>query len=486
MNIIDRIVNYVAPMTGVKRAQARLALDMVRAYDAAKITRQTQGWQTGGGSANAEVVPAMLRVRNRSRDIARNNEFGRNGIRALVTNTVGDGITAKAPDQDLWNYWCEDECDADGQLDFNGIIELAARHRYTDGEVLIRLRPRLPEDGLKVPLQLQVLEADHLDESKTGVLANGNVAIAGVEFNAIGQRVAYWLYPVHPGEVAGYRLRALESRRVPAENIIHYYRKERASQVRGMSELAVSIMRMRDLSDYEQAELVRKKIEACFVAFVRTDNQAEQLGGAMSATAAGQKQEKIAPGMIKYLSNTDGVDFGSPSQSGGYGEYTSTQLHAIAAGIGVMYSQMTGDLSNFNYSSYRAGLVEFRQMIKAEQWNALVPMVLRPIARQFQIAARLSGAQRVPIARMPWTMPKLPWVDPLKDVMAAKEAHRGTIKSISESIRESGEDPDAVFAEIAAERKTLKALGILTDSDAAVSERLVSGADFVKKDDSKD
>lgn len=486
MNFIDRIVNFVDPMAGVKRVRARQALDMARAYDAAQISRQTQGWQTTGGSANAEIGPAMSRVRNRARDIVRNNEYGKNAHRALVNNTIGDGIIAKAPDQDLWNWWCEEECDADGQLDFNGIINLITSHRYGDGEGLIRFRPRLPEDGLRVPLQLQALEPDHLDTSKMGDMGNGNFAIAGVEFNQIGQRVAYWLFPVHPGEVASYRVKSLESKRVPASDIIHYYNKERASQVRGMSELAVSIMRMRDLADYEQAELVRKKIESCFVAFVRTDRDGESLGATASPTSTGQKQEKIAPGLIKYLSNTDGVDFGSPSQSGGYGEYTSTQLHAIAAGVGVMYSQMTGDLSNFNYSSYRAGLVEFRQMIKAEQWLRLVPMVLRPIGRRFQIAARLAGATRKPLGRMTWTMPRLMWVDPLKDVTAAKEEHRGTIKSISETIRERGDDPEKVFAEIASERKKLKELGILTDSDAAVSERLISGADIVKNDSSKE
>lgn len=482
MNVIDEIVSVFSPERGVRRAQARIALGMVRQYDAAKITRQTQGWQTGSGSANAEILPGMSRIRNRARDLARNNEYTRNAVRALVTNTVGDGITGKAPDQELWTYWSEYECDADGQLDFNGLIELIARHRYTDGEGLIRFRTRRPEDGLRVPLQLQVLEPDHLDENKTGPLANGNYAIAGVEFNMIGQRVAYWLYPVHPGEVASYRLRSLESKRVPASEVIHYYRKERASQVRGISELAVAVMRIRDIADYEQAELIRKKIEACFVAFVRTDNQVESLGGATSAATSGQKQEKISPGMIKYLANTDGVEFGNPSQSGGYGEYTNTQLHAIAAGIGVMHSQMTGDLSNFNYSSYRAGLVEFRQMIKAEQWNALVPMVLRPIALRFQQTARLIGAQRGAVVRMPWTMPKLPWVDPLKDVMAAKEAHRGGMKSISETIREMGDDPEAVFLEMKNERETLKKYGILTDSDAAVSERLITAAEAFKTD----
>ena len=471
MNLIDQLVGMINPMAGLRRAQARSALELMRGYDAAKVGRRTDGWVANGGSANVEIAPALSRVRNRCRDVVRNNEYAAKAIETLCVNTVGDGIVAKAPDQQLWDDWCE-YCDADGQLDFNGLIDLAHRTRREAGEVIIRFRSRLPDDGYEVPLQLQVLEPDHIDTTKMGPLPNGNYAIAGVEFNLIGQRVAYWLFPVHPGEMASYQLASLESKRVPASEVLHYYRKRRPSQVRGMPELAVSLLRLRDLADYEQAELVRKKIESCFVAFVRTDDTSMRMGSEVKQTSRAVN-EKVAPGMIKYVSNSEGVEFGNPASGGGYGDYTETQLHAIAAGAQVMFSQMTGNLSNFNFSSYRAGLVEFRQMIKAEQWLALKPMVLAPIGRRFQEVARLAGKTRKPVTAMKWTMPKLQWVDPLKDVMAAKEAHRGTVKSISETIREMGEDPDTVFAEIAAERKKLKELDILTDSDAAVSQRLI-------------
>ncbi len=478
MNLIDELVSFFDPLAGVRRAQARMALEHVRGYDAAKVGRRTSGWVAGSGSANVEIGPALTRVRNRCRDVVRNNEYATRALDSLVSNTVGDGITAKAADQVLWNDWCE-YCDADGQLDFAGLIELAVRTRRESGEVLIRFRQRMPEDGLAVPLQLQVLEPDHIDNTKNGPLGNGNFAITGVEYNLIGQRVAYWLYPVHPGEVATFRLNSLESKRVPASEVLHYYRKRRPTQVRGMPELAVSLLRMRDLADYEQAELVRKKIEACFVAFVRTDNATARLG-ATSEEPKAQVQEKVAPGMIKYLSNAESVDFGNPSSSGGFGEYTRTQLQAIAAGAGVMYSQMTGDLSSFNYSSYRAGLVEFRQMVKAEQWLALKPMVLAPIGRRFQQVALLAGQTKKPVQPFIWNMPKLQWVDPLKDVMAEKEAIRGGLKSLSASIREGGDDPDQVRAEIAAEREQLKKLGIVVDSDAAVSGKLIDAATTAK------
>ena len=474
MNFVDELIAYFDPVRGAMRAKARMGLEMARAYDAGKRGRRTAGWHAGGGSANAEIGPSLEIVRNRCRDMVRNNEYAARAIDSLVSNTIGDGITAKAPDQTLWNDWCE-YADADGQLDFAGLLELGHRTRRESGEVLFRFRPRAPEDGLPVPLQIQVLEPDHLDPSKTGQLSNGNFAIAGVEFNQIGQRVAYWMFPVHPGEVATFRVRSLESKRVPASEILHYYRKRRPTQVRGMPELAVSLMRLRDLADYEQAELVRKKIEACFVAFVRTENPADRLGET-GGPGKGPAQEKVSPGMIKYLSNADGVEFGSPATSGGYGEYTTTQLHAIAAGAGTTYPQLTGDNSKANYGSQRAGLIEVRAQIKSEQWLALKPMVLAPIARRFQQAALLAGKTRKPVQAFTWTMPRQQWIDPLKDVMAEKEAIRGGLTSLSAAIRERGDDPDKVFEEIASDRRKLEALKVLVDSDAAVSSKLIDAA----------
>ena len=74
--------------------------------------------------------------------------------------------------------------DADGLTDFAGLQALIVRGLVESGEVLVRLRERRTEDGLPVPLQLQVLEADHLDSWKTGELADGGFILQGIEFDA--------------------------------------------------------------------------------------------------------------------------------------------------------------------------------------------------------------------------------------------------------------------------------------------------------------
>lgn len=471
MNVLDRAIEIFSPSTAVRRAQARMALEMARGYDAAQVGRRTSGWRAGGGSATAEIAPGLERMRNRCRDMVRNNEYAAKALDSLVADTVGTGIIAKAPGQQVWDDW-QQYADADEQLDFNGVIELLHRTRREVGEALLRFHHLDPSSGFAVPLQVQVLEPDHLDANKTGPMTSGNYVITGIEYEPSGRRVAYWLFPVHPGEVANYRRYSLVSQRVPADQVLHYYRKRRPTQARGVAELAVALMRLRDLADYEQAELVRKKIEACFAVFVRTDDDNARLGATEMARGSDGKSranEKVSPGMIKYIGGAEEVTFGSPNASGGYGEYTSAQLHAVAAGARTTYEKLTGDLSKVNYSSIRAGLIDYRSMVRQEQWLALVPMVLNPVSRVFQATALLAGAQREARAAFVWTMPRWESQDPLKDIAAQKEEMRGTVTSLSEVIRGRGDDPDKVFEEIAKDRGKLKKLGLISDSDAALT-----------------
>lgn len=467
MNVIDKVVGFFSPVSAVRRAHARYTLENVRAYEAGKVGRRTGGWLAPSSSANVEVTQALDRVRNRSRDMVRNNEYASRAIDTLVSSTIGTGIKVKIGKyQDLYNLWAG-ECDADQQLDICGIQALAARTKFESGEVLLRRRYRPMSDNLVLPLQIQLLEPDYL-VNKFEVLGSGNIIIAGIEFDKIGRRVAYHMYRSHPGEALGYVRNGIEIVRVPASEIIHLYTKKRPQQVRGMPQLATSMMRLRDMSDYEDAELVRKKIEACFSVFVRTDDSHRQIG---EADRAKDKQiEKLAPGMIHYLKNAEEVTFANPQSNSAYGDYTRTQLRAIAVGSGVTYEQLTGDLSQVNFSSMRAGRIEFNSLIEQEQWLTFIPMLMRPLLRWFAEAAEVAGYQGALREVVKYTTPSRPYVDPTKEVAATKELIGSALMSYSEALRERGYDPDEVWDEIAEDAERMAKLGITPE--VAVSTKL--------------
>lgn len=474
MSFFERAIAAISPGWAFSREQYRMKLDLAeRAYEGAKRNRRTIGWRTPGSSANSEVIPALPILRNRCRDLCRNNVYAKRGIAILVGAMVGTGVQAKfaaEKDAQLFAQWCK-YADADGINDFAGLLELIERTRRESGECLVRFRVRRASDGYDVPLQLQVLEPDHLDISKNETVQGGGYIMAGVQFNAIGQRVGYWIFAQHPGEVnVSLRVARTESQFVPASEIIHYFRRDRPSQVRGVPDLAASMMRLRDLDDYEDAELVRKKIEACFSVFV-TNTQSTVQAYAGDAVNNARAVDKLSPGMVARLSPGEDVSFASPSSNAGYDPYVKNQLRAIAAGIGVTYEQMTCDLSGVNYSSIRAGLLEFKKMIERDQWKLMVPSLLDPIMERWVTIAAIAGKRVRPA--MEWTMPKFELTDPLKEILAEKEAVRAGFKSLPEVIRGLGSDPMTVFKEASETKKLLEGFGLTVDTDAAVSEGLL-------------
>ncbi len=473
MNLLDRTIGLVAPGAGLRRAQARAAMAMLaRSYEGARIGRRTEGWVVAGTSANAEIGTAIARLRDRTRDLVRNNPYAAKAVQAVVSNLVGTGIMPRARAGDavvndqadrLWARFAE-TCDADGLTDFSGLQALIVRTMVESGECLVRIRERRVEDELPVPLQLQLLEPDHLDTSKTGDVAGGGFVIQGVEFDALGRRRAYWLYPVHPGEVAMFRRASLTSQPVPAASVLHLFDRLRPGQVRGVPWFAPVILKMRDLDEYDDAELVRKKIEACFAAFVTGADDEETLGS-VSTAADGRRVETFEPGMIEYLAPGKDVKFATPSHAGGYGEYMRVQLHAIAAGVGLTYELLTGDLSQVNYSSIRAGLIEFRRRMEALQWQLLVPGLCRPVWQRFVATSQAIGALPDEIIDAEWTAPRFEAVDPLKDIQADILAVRAGLMTLKEAVARQGYDPAHVLAEIAATNAELDALGLVLDTD---------------------
>lgn len=437
----------------MSRMRARMALDAVRGFDGAKRGPRAAGWRAGGASANAELAPALATLRNRSRDLIRNNGYIKHAISVKVANLVGTGIRAKFSDkklQKLWKKWIK-QCDAAGLLDFNGIQAQSYRAMEESGEVFVRFRVRLADDGLDVPLQLQVLESDYLDSTKTGPTANGGFIITGIQFDAIGRRVGYWFFDRHPGEIATVP-RDMQSHFVPASEVIHLFDAiKRPGAVRGFPEFATSIWKVRDLDEYQDAELVRKKIEACFAAFVKTNDESFQAGRPTSLAAAdgdGHRVEALSPGMIEYLRANEEVQFAAPAASNGYEEHVRIELRAIAAGSDLTYEQLTGDYSQVNFTSGRMGKMEFKRIMEQKQWLIVIPMLCDRVASRFVTTAYLAGKSKLAECDVTWTPERIEFIDPMREASGLIALIEARLKSRVQGIRELGDDPEEVDGEI--------------------------------------
>jgi lambda family phage portal protein len=465
---IDRLTSPVAPRWTLKRQRARVAGELLtRHYEAAGGGRRTQGWRRSSGDANVIIGPALSRLRENARDLVRNNPYAESALATIADHAVGFGIVGKPTSldkrtQDAWNAWADSTaCDADGRHDFYGLQKLVMRTVVQDGEVLIRRRVRRIEDRLPLPMQLQVLEADFLDTLKdTSSLPTGQPRIIqGVEYDGIGRRVAYWIFPEHPGSNMG----AVTSVRVPAESVLHVFKPTRPGQVRAPSWFAQVLVRFKDFDEFEDATLMKQKIAACLAVITSDiDGSAAPLG--TTDTTEDPQVDSLEPGMIINVQPGRTVEVVQPPQVREYDAYATTVLRAIATGLGVTYEDLTGDYKEMPFSAARMSRLRHEARVHDWRWRILIPQFCDPVwAWAMQIAAITGQARGGTTAK--WTPPPLPMVDPANEGLAVQRNIRTGIVTLSESIRERGYDPDELLNEMAEDNKKLDKLGIILDSD---------------------
>jgi capsid protein len=225
---------------------------------------------------------------------------------------------------------------------------------------------------------------------------------------------------------------------------------------------------VRDLQLYEDAEQARKNMESRLS--VLYSGEAAQLANPASfgdggdAAAHARKTGdlgELASGSITEVGSGGTFTVIEPKAAPGYVEYVKFQLHLIAAGIGVPYEMLTGDMNEVNFSSARVRLLDFRRAVTQLQWLVIIPKMLVPIHEAFIEAAFLAGKIRGRDKKVSFSPPKWDYINPEQDVKADQAEIGAGLSTISEKLRQRGYNPDEVFAEWKRDHDKLKELGIL-------------------------
>jgi lambda family phage portal protein len=460
MSLFEKAIETLSPKWAKQRATNKVLLSHIRKYEAASKSPRTGGWVAHGTSANAEIATSLTEVRNRSRQLVRDNPFANRALQVITSSVIGYGIMTTTESKrlnTLYKEWAESkECDFDGKCNMYGLQEQAMNCVIEAGEVLIR---RHWVRGAKVPLKLQLLEPDYIDDSKNTWLADGKRIVMGVQFNKEGKKEGYWIYKNHPNDYSfGYGT-TLQSEFVPASEIVHVYRQDRIGQVRGMPWGSSVMLRLHDIDEYEDFHLIRQKVAACYGVFIHdADHDDPQVSGKYEIP------ERLDPSAINLLPAGKSVSTSNPPSLNGYSEYMSAMLHSVAVGFGITYESLTGDYSQVNFSSGRMGRIDFHANLDKWQWNMFIPQFCDGVWDWFKSAAVLAG---VPSdnAKVKHTPPKRVMVDPTREIPSLIKGIRAGITTLPAVLREAGESPDLVLEEIAKTNDMLDKLGIKLDCD---------------------
>ena len=468
-----------------------------RAYQGARVSRLTSDWVTSGTSADSEIKSSFKALRNRARQLCRDNDYARQALRSIQNNVIGHGISHQSQvrmqrggklDQAIngqihhaWMQWShKSRCDVSGLLGFHDMERLLWRSLAESGEVFVRMI-RQPFGGSRVPFALQVLEADYLIDDDVPQAATGNTVRLGIEVDSYLRPQAYHFYANHPGDTYAGNPRTNGRRiRVPADEVIHLFLSERPGQTRGVTWFASALMRLHMLHGYEEAEVVRARAASALMGFI-TSPEGELVGDEIYD---GDRVSEFTPGVFKYLQPGESVtvpDLNAPD--GQLEPFTRSMLRAAAAGIGVSFESISKNFSESNYSSSRLSLLEERDTYKVMQ-RYMIENFHQEVFAAWMDMAVLSGELNLPgyetnperYRTAKWVPRSWEWVDPQKEVNAYKIAVRSGFKTLGQVIAEQGGDLDDYLTARQSELAKLDDKNIVVDTDPSE----VSGAGLIQ------
>ena len=471
-----------------QRNKKRKKISQIRKYQGANTSRLFADFTQTSTSADEEIKNNLRLLRDRSRDLARNDTYvqrylnlmqsnvvGNNGIRLSMKARNDDGsldIVANRIIEDKWKKWCKlGNCTTNGRLSFIDCQKLFIESLARDGEVLIRhVQSRDSEFGY----QIEFLEADHLDETKNdNSRQNSNKVKMGVELNPNNKPVAYYLFKNHPFDN---QFQSTQKHiRLEADKLIHAYISNRPEQNRGVPLTASAMSNIKLLNGYLEAEIVAARTAASKMGFFTSSDGDSYVGD-------GEDEEYVPimnaeAGTFEQLpSGMDFKAFDPDHPTSAFEPFTIQVLRSIASGLNISYHALTNDLSSVNYSSLRAGALEDREMYRLYQ-RFVIDHFVRPVFEKWLEMSISTGA----ISTSPATNQPLPmsrydkfanaanfiprsfsWVDPQKEMNAAINGMQSGLVSFQDVQSNYGRDVEELFEQHEREQALAKQYGIKT------------------------
>jgi lambda family phage portal protein len=435
-------------------------------YDGTGRGRRGSRWRTDNPSVATELYRSLPLLVARSRDLWKNNGFARKACGLISTEAVGSGITAalvpgrgaKVAAGRIARWMASPFCDLNGRANFFALQAMVAGQVPRDGAVFIRRHwKREPRTG--IALRLEFLGRDWLSTMNDGPTEKGGAVVMGIEYDSHWQRVAYHFYKALTGDVWG--LATGETVRVPAADVIHIYRQDEAGQEDGVPWLAPCLWTLRDLQEYEDAQVLRQKLAACLVLKRTSGTGSEQPGELAPDGTVRPRSETFEPGTQVYLKPGDNAEYMTPPGVDGFDVVQKHGLRKVAASMPVSYIALTGDFSGSPYSASRQDHHFMTRSLDQFTWFSLVPHLCDGVLAWLHEAMLLEPG----IIGATWTPPRRELLDPSKEVPPMVTMVRAGLKARQEVIRSLGDDPAETDRMIAEDNARADQLNLILDSD---------------------
>ena len=434
-------------------------------YDAAQtINENRRHWanadELSAREANSSEVRRKLRSRARY-ECSENNSYAWGIVQTLANDTIGTGPRLQLTGPDLDNNKAIERAFGEwsDEIGLAEKLRTMRQARAVDGEAfaLFTTNPNLSSP---VQLDLLTIEADQVATPFLNPLDTR--AIDGLVLDRYGNPEAYHILDEHPGDSFSWAADFGDYHTEPARFVLHWYRKIRAGQFRGVPDVTPALPLFAQLRRYTLAVLAAAETAADFAAVLYSE-----LSPDSEDLADGEPFEtlEIERRMMTTLpAGWKMGQFKAEQPTTTYEMFKRELLNEIARCLNMPYNVAAGNSSAYNYASGRLDWQTYFKALEVDQHH------LRVVALDRILAAWLVEAKAVTrlvpgeatLSAWPheWIWPGIEHVDPQKEANAQAIRLANGMTSFDEECARQGVDPDTRAENIAKGLDRWKRLGI--------------------------
>jgi lambda family phage portal protein len=462
---------------------------MMGGYEGARRKRSNANWAVTSGSASADIIPDLVDLRERSRDLDRNHPLASGAVSGVVINAVGTGLSchpqidrellglservADAWQLQAWRIfdaWAAGTaCDYAGQLHFNEMQEVALRSALVSGDAF-GLKRFVPKR--RVGFAVQLLEGDRC--STPLAMAADQAVRGGIRFEPSGRPSTFYFTKRHPGDL---RPGLVEHEPVPAvvdgrPMVMHIYKATRSEQPRGVPYLAPVIDMLRQIGLYSQSEVEAAVVAGFFTVFIKSERGDDPLDAGGDANDA---ELKLGKGAIVGMRPGESIETANPGRpNANFDPFWQSMMCQVGVALDLPAEVLLKRFSA-SYSASKANLIEAWKTFRwRRKW--LVQRFCQPcyeevigeaVARGMLAAPGFFDDELIRRAYLgtKWTGPAMGQIDPVKETAAAETMVANGWKTNEEVTAElTGGDWDDNVRRLARENAMKRDAGMIAAS----------------------
>ena len=381
----------------------------------------------GGFGATSLFSNDYWTLRQRSNQLFNENLYARGLIRRLITNEINTGLNLEATpngdilggsmkDDDVRTEWSEDVesrfqiwsknaplCDYFQADTFGAIQRTARREALITGDVLVVLRqsPRL-----RLP-KVQLISGEKVESPMSVKPRKGHTIKHGVELDAAGRQVAYWVRQV---DGTSARVPAIGERTGRRIAWLVYGTDKRLDEVRGQPLLALVLQSLKEIDRYRDSAQRKAVINSILAMFIKkTDDKPgtkPMTGGALrrdeatvtdgDGSARTYNLSSQIPGVIldELQTGEEPVGFNSAGTDINFATFEAAIVNAIAWANEVPPEVLTLAFQN-NYSASRGAVNELKLYLDKVR-SEIAEKLTEPIYQEWLVSEILLGKISAP------------------------------------------------------------------------------------------